>query len=248
MMSSQAGSPSPETPLPETLRLRSRGVVTLPKKLRDKYDLGEGEALRLVDLGGVFAITPMRPMVPELAREIERMREEAGLSTEELLESLRAERRRSYRERYADPVARLAEEALEIYAGEAGRWRWRLLRPGGPTTGGPTTGSPAGDVLAESPESYADQARAEEALRAFKKHAEDARMETSRVAETSQDATSRDAPNAFTWRLRTSGGDVLAVGGARQVPYLSEEDARRAALSTQRVATALARGSGSEHE
>lgn len=84
----------------ESLRLRSRGVFTLPKHLREKYDLAEGDALRLVDLGGVFVLTPLRPMVPELSREIERLREEAGLSTEELLGNLRAERQRSYEEHY----------------------------------------------------------------------------------------------------------------------------------------------------
>lgn len=40
-------------------------------------------------------------MVPELAREIERLRLEAGLSIEELLENLRRERERYYQERYA---------------------------------------------------------------------------------------------------------------------------------------------------
>lgn len=40
-------------------------------------------------------------MVPELAREIEPLRQEAGLSTGELLESLQEERERYYQETYA---------------------------------------------------------------------------------------------------------------------------------------------------
>jgi len=40
-------------------------------------------------------------MVPQLAREIERLRQEAGLSIEELLQSLREERKRYYEEKYA---------------------------------------------------------------------------------------------------------------------------------------------------
>lgn len=86
----------------DTLRLRKRGVLTLPKRLREKHDLDEGDALHLVDLGGVFALTPLRPMVPELAREIERLREDAGLSTEELLEGLRDERQRYVEEHYEE--------------------------------------------------------------------------------------------------------------------------------------------------
>ncbi|MFN3763865.1 MAG: AbrB/MazE/SpoVT family DNA-binding domain-containing protein, partial [Anaerolineae bacterium] len=55
----------------------------------------------LVDLDGIFILTPMVPMVPELAREIERMRLEAGLSVEDLLAGLREQRERYYREKYA---------------------------------------------------------------------------------------------------------------------------------------------------
>lgn len=72
----------------------------LSQILRRKYDIEEGDIFRLVDLDGIFVITPMVPMVPELAREIERLRLEAGLSTDELLESLRQERKRYYQEEY----------------------------------------------------------------------------------------------------------------------------------------------------
>ena len=75
-----------------TVQVRKRGVLTLPAELRAKYGIEEGDTFRLVDLDGLLLLTPMVPMVPELAREIERMREEAGLSTEELLKSLREQR------------------------------------------------------------------------------------------------------------------------------------------------------------
>lgn len=88
-----------------TLQLRDRGVVTLPKVLRERYGLAAGDTLRVLDLDGVFVVTPMVPMVPELAREIERLRSEAGLSTEELLEGLRRERERYARERYGVEAA-----------------------------------------------------------------------------------------------------------------------------------------------
>jgi AbrB family looped-hinge helix DNA binding protein len=77
-----------------TIQVRKRGVVTLPAELRDKYGIEEGDTFRVIDLDGIFVLTPMVPMVPELAREIERARLEAGLSTEELLQSLREQRER----------------------------------------------------------------------------------------------------------------------------------------------------------
>jgi len=53
-----------------------------------------------VDLDGVLVLTPLAPLVPELAREIERARLEADLSIEELLAALRAHRERYTAEKF----------------------------------------------------------------------------------------------------------------------------------------------------
>lgn len=84
-----------------TVQIRQRGTLTLPAELRERYGIRPGDTFRLVDLDGVFVLTPMVPMVPELAREIERARLEAGLSVEELLSSLREQRERYAQENYA---------------------------------------------------------------------------------------------------------------------------------------------------
>lgn len=84
----------------KTVQVRQRGTLTLPAELRDKYGIRNGDTFRLVDLDGVFVLTPMVPMVPELAREIEQMRQEAGLTTQELLVSLREQREAYYTEKY----------------------------------------------------------------------------------------------------------------------------------------------------
>lgn len=83
-----------------TVQVRKRGVLTLPAELREKYNIMEGDTFRIVDVDGAFVLTPMAPIVPELAREIERMRIEAGLTTEEMLEDLRKQRQRYYEEKY----------------------------------------------------------------------------------------------------------------------------------------------------
>lgn len=85
-----------------TIQVRQRGLITLPSELRAKYGIRDGDTFRLVDLDGIFVLTPMVPMVPELAREIERARLEAGVSVEELLAGLREQRERYYHEKY-DP-------------------------------------------------------------------------------------------------------------------------------------------------
>jgi len=55
--------------------------------------------LTLIDLDGAFFVTPKLSLVPKLAAEIERLRQEAGLSVEDLLEGLDEQRRRYYREK-----------------------------------------------------------------------------------------------------------------------------------------------------
>jgi AbrB family looped-hinge helix DNA binding protein len=87
-----------------TVQIRKRGTVTLPANMRKKYGIREGDTYRVIDLGGTFVLAPMMATVSELAREIERVRVEAGLSTEELLRALREERARYYSEHNTDAI------------------------------------------------------------------------------------------------------------------------------------------------
>ena len=82
------------------IQVRERGVITLPAELREKYNIENGKIFHLVDLDGIFVFLPMVPIVPELAREIERIRLEAGLSIDELLDDLRQQRERYGKEKY----------------------------------------------------------------------------------------------------------------------------------------------------
>ena len=83
-----------------TVQVRQRGTLTLPANLRERYNIKPGDTFRVLDLDGILVLTPMVPMVPELAREIERARIEAGLSIKEMLASLRKQRERYVREKY----------------------------------------------------------------------------------------------------------------------------------------------------
>jgi len=85
-----------------TVQIRQRGNLTLPVELRERYGIEPGDTFRILDLDGIFVLTPMTPMVPELAREIERARLEAGLDTADLLQALREQRARYVVEMYGD--------------------------------------------------------------------------------------------------------------------------------------------------
>ena len=93
-----------------TVQVRQRGILTLPPEWQDKFNIGD--AFRLVELDGVYVLTPIQPRVPELAREIEQARIEAGLSTKELLVGLREQRERYYHERYDDASTQASGLAL----------------------------------------------------------------------------------------------------------------------------------------
>jgi len=83
-----------------TIQVRQRGTLTLPAELRERYRIKKGDTFRLVDLDGIFVLTRMVPLVPELAREIEEARLEAGLSTKDMLEGLRKQRAVYVAEKY----------------------------------------------------------------------------------------------------------------------------------------------------
>ena len=69
---------------PTTIQIRKRGTLTLPAAVREKYGLGEGDPLTLVDLDGTILLTPRLLFVPRLAEELERLRKKKGLSLKDL--------------------------------------------------------------------------------------------------------------------------------------------------------------------
>jgi AbrB family looped-hinge helix DNA binding protein len=77
-----------------TVEIGQRGVVTLPKALRESYDLKPGDDLTLLDLGGVFVLSPRRSEVDVLAQRIVRTLSERGETLESMLQTLHEERER----------------------------------------------------------------------------------------------------------------------------------------------------------
>jgi len=85
-----------------TVQIRRRGVLTLPAELRRRYDIDEGDAFTLVDLGeGSFLLTSQVSRVAHLGDQVARLMEEQGVTVDEILETLDEEREAYYREHYA---------------------------------------------------------------------------------------------------------------------------------------------------
>jgi bifunctional DNA-binding transcriptional regulator/antitoxin component of YhaV-PrlF toxin-antitoxin module len=75
-----------------TAQISQRGVLTLPKKLRESYKLKPGDVVTVIDLGGAFVISPRRSEVDRLADEVSSVLAERGESLESMLTALREER------------------------------------------------------------------------------------------------------------------------------------------------------------
>jgi bifunctional DNA-binding transcriptional regulator/antitoxin component of YhaV-PrlF toxin-antitoxin module len=75
-----------------TVRMAQRGVVTLPKSLRQSYNLRPGDNFILLDLGGVFILSPHRSEIDSLADRLTQALTERGETLETMLQTLREER------------------------------------------------------------------------------------------------------------------------------------------------------------
>jgi bifunctional DNA-binding transcriptional regulator/antitoxin component of YhaV-PrlF toxin-antitoxin module len=85
-----------------TVQIRSKGVITLPVKLRRRYDLEEGDVFTLVDLGdGSFLLTPRISQVERLGDQVSQAMAEAEVTLDDMLKALDEERERYYQEQYA---------------------------------------------------------------------------------------------------------------------------------------------------
>ena len=82
-----------------TAQISQRGVLTLPKSLRDRYKIKPGDVVTVIDLDGAFVISPHRSEVDRLADEIGSILAERGESLESMLTTLREER-----EKYGRPA------------------------------------------------------------------------------------------------------------------------------------------------
>jgi AbrB family looped-hinge helix DNA binding protein len=76
------------------LQVAQRGLITLPKALRQAYGIRPGDELTLLDLGGVFLLTPKPSQVDALADRIAAELRSKGETLESMLQALHEERER----------------------------------------------------------------------------------------------------------------------------------------------------------
>ncbi len=80
-----------------TLQIGQRGVLTFPKSVREAYKMQPGDPVTLLDLGGVFVLSPRLSEIDDLSARITESIVEKGEDLESMLKVLREQR-----ERYGD--------------------------------------------------------------------------------------------------------------------------------------------------
>ena len=80
--------------------IKSRGQLTIPKKIRDMSHLEEGQVVSIIPMGDSVIITPKRLELDEARRQIRKIVKASGISVEELLTGFKEEREKLYKETY----------------------------------------------------------------------------------------------------------------------------------------------------
>jgi AbrB family looped-hinge helix DNA binding protein len=82
------------TTVPKTVKLWGRGQLTIPKEVRQALKLEEENQLSVFVVGQCLVLTPKRLRRASLAKDVEKAMKKEGLSLDDVLATLKAERRR----------------------------------------------------------------------------------------------------------------------------------------------------------
>ncbi len=74
------------------IQMAQRGVLVLPKALREAYHLKAGVTFTLLDVGGVFVLSPRISEIDALADRITKTLLDEGETLESMIKALREER------------------------------------------------------------------------------------------------------------------------------------------------------------
>ena len=77
-----------------TLQMAQRGVITIPKSLRESYGLRTGDVFTLVDLGGIFVLSPGSSQIDTIADRVAAQWTGDGQTLATMLKALGEERDR----------------------------------------------------------------------------------------------------------------------------------------------------------
>lgn len=87
---------------PYKAEIRARGQLTIPKEVREKGPLYEGETVSIIPIGNSILVTPQRLDLDEARREIRKIMRASGVTLEDLLDGLEDERESLFEDTYGE--------------------------------------------------------------------------------------------------------------------------------------------------
>lgn len=85
---------------PVLVRVRQRGQFTIPVEMRRQMGIEEGDVLSLIQLGNTLVATRKKLVAPEVAKAIEGLMREEGLTLGDLLDGWEKQREAYVRDEY----------------------------------------------------------------------------------------------------------------------------------------------------
>jgi len=85
---------------PVVIQVRERGQLTIPAEMRRQAGIREGDVFSLIWVEDTLIATRKQLVVPEIAKTIEALMQEQGVTLDDLLEDLERQREIYVRERY----------------------------------------------------------------------------------------------------------------------------------------------------
>jgi bifunctional DNA-binding transcriptional regulator/antitoxin component of YhaV-PrlF toxin-antitoxin module len=72
-----------------SVQVVQRGLITLPRELREQNMIREGDMLTLIDLGdGIFVVSPRRSEIDAIAGKLAKEWQDSGETLESMLKTL----------------------------------------------------------------------------------------------------------------------------------------------------------------
>lgn len=88
-------------PKPYPAEVKSRGQLTIPKRIREEGYLEEGRSVTIIPVGDSILVTPRKLGLEAARLELKRLLRSSGLSLKDLLDGLEDSRERTYMDGYA---------------------------------------------------------------------------------------------------------------------------------------------------
>ncbi|HDR17126.1 MAG TPA: AbrB/MazE/SpoVT family DNA-binding domain-containing protein [Desulfobacteraceae bacterium] len=85
---------------PYSAEVKSRGQLTIPKKIREAGCLDEGQEVTIIPIGDSLLVSPRILKLNDIRRELRKMMKASGLSLQDLIDGLKEERSSNYNSNY----------------------------------------------------------------------------------------------------------------------------------------------------